>query len=98
MNNFELWLEAHKDTCFRYWVHKIMFTPYEETEKFEDQSCYENDECNNGYIVDYTVLPDNDILIGFSENKDSGYISYYKLSVIDLAISDTDNDELNDKM
>lgn len=95
--SFETWVVAHKDTCFRYWVHKIMFTPYEEDLKDELQSCLECDECNYGYIIEYTILPDNDILIGFSESKEGDYISYYKLSVIDIAISNTDNDELNDK-
>lgn len=94
MNNFKEWAEAHKDTCFRYWVHKMMFTPYEEAEKFEDQSCNECDEANCGYIVDYTILPDNDVLIGFSlEDKSGDYISYYKLSTIDLALSKSDNEE-----
>lgn len=91
--SFGAWAESHKDDCFRYWVHKIMFTPYEEAEKFEDQSCLEDITCSFGYIVDYTVLPDNDILIGFSENKDGGYISYYKLSNIDLAIDKKDAED-----
>ena len=93
MNNFESWIEDHKDNCFRYWVYKKMFTPYEVAQKFEDQCCTENDECSYGYIVDYTTLPDNDILIGFSEVKDSGYISYHKLSTIELAHSNKDNEE-----
>ena len=87
------WLELHKDDCFRYWVHKFIFTPYEVEEKFENQSCLEDDECMYGYIVDHVVLPDNDVMIGLSESKDGGYISYYKLSAIDLALSDFDKEE-----
>ena len=90
---FNEWLEVHKDDCFRYWVHKVMFTPYEIEEKFEDQSCFEDETCSFGYIVDHVVLPDNDILLGLSESKDDGYISYYKLSAIDLALSKNDNEE-----
>lgn len=93
MEDFKEWVEAHKDTSFRYWVHKRIFTPYEVEEKFEDQCCTESDTCEYGYIVEYTVLPDNDILLGLSESKDAGYISYYKLSAIDLAYSDSDNEE-----
>ena len=93
MNSFETWVEAHKDVSFRYWVHKIMFTPYEQEEKFEDQCCTESDTCEYGYIVEYTVLPDNDVLIGFSEVKNSGYVSYHKLSTIELAHSNKDNEE-----
>lgn len=90
---FKEWLEVHKDDCFRYWVHKMGFTPYEIEEKFSDQSWLEDDECSYGYIVDYVVLPDNDILLGLSEDKDGGYISYYKLSAIDLALCEKDNED-----
>ena len=90
---FEKWLEGHKDDCFRYWVHKMGFTPYETEQKFEDQSWLEDDTCSWGYIVDHVVLPDNDIMIGLSENKDGTYINYYKLSAIDLALSKSDNEE-----
>lgn len=93
-HSFETWVEAHKDDCFRYWVHKVMFTTYEEAEKFSDQSCNECVEASYGYIMEYIVLPDNDILIGFSlEDKSGDYISYYKLSAIDLALSKSDNKE-----
>ena len=90
---FKEWLEVHKDDCFRYWVHKIMFTPYEVEEKFEDQSCLEDTEASFGYIVDYIVLPDNDILLGLREDKEYGYTTYKKLSEIDLALSDKDNED-----
>ena len=90
---FKEWLEVHKDDCFRYWVHKMGFTPYEVEEKFEDESCLEDTEASFGYIVDYVVLPDNDILLGLSDSKDGDYISYYKLSAIDLALSKSDKEE-----
>lgn len=90
---FEKWLEVHKDDCFRYWVHKMGFTPYETEQKFEDQSWLEDDTCSFGYIIDHVVLPDNDIMVGLSESKDGDYISYYKLSAIDLALSKSDNEE-----
>lgn len=90
---FEKWLEVHKDDLFRYWVHKMGFTPYETEQKFEDQSWLEDDTCSWGYIVDHVVLPDNDIMIGLSESKGGDYISYYKLSSIDLALSKKDNEE-----
>jgi hypothetical protein len=92
-NSFEAWLEIHRNDYFRYWVHKIMFTPYEEELKDELQSCYDCDDCNYGYIVEYSILPDNDILLGLSESRNGDYINYYKLSAIDLALSDTDNKE-----
>ena len=90
---FKEWLEVHKDDCFRYWVHKIMFTPYEVEEKFEDQSCFEDDICSYGYIVEHVILPDNDILLGLREDKEYGYTTYKKLSEIDLALSESDNED-----
>ena len=90
---FKEWIELHKDDCFRYWVHKTVFTPYEIEEKFSDQSCLEDDDCSYEYIVETITLPDDDILLGFSENKDGKYISYYKLSNIDLALCKSDNEE-----
>ena len=89
---FKKWIELHKNDCFRYWVHKIMFTPYEIEQKFEDQCCLEDETCSYGYIVETVVLPDNDILLGISEDK-NGYVLYYKLSAIDLALSKSDNEE-----
>ena len=90
---FKEWLDVHKDDCFRYWVHKMGFTPYEIEQKFEDESCLEDDEASFGYIVDHVVLPDNDILLGLSESKDGEYISYYKLSAIDLVLYKSDEEE-----
>lgn len=89
---FKEWIDLHKDDCFRYWVHKIMFTPYEIEQKFEDQCCFEDETCSYGYIVETVVLPDDDILLGISEDR-NGYVSYYKLSAIDLALSKSDNEE-----
>lgn len=90
---FKEWIELHKDDAFRYWVHKIMFTPYEIEEKFTDQCCYEDDTCSFGYIVETTILPDDDVLLGLSEDKDGKYVSYYKLSAIDLVLCKSDNEK-----
>ena len=92
-HSFEIWVENHKNINFRYWIHKTIFTPYELAEKFTDQSCTENDEAMYGYITDYSILPNNDILIGFSEDKEANYISYYKLSEIDINYSKSDNED-----
>ena len=90
---FKRWIKLHKNDCFRYWIHKRMFTPYEIEQKFSDESCLENDECLFGYIVEYIILPDGDVLLGMSEDKIGDYISYYKLSNLDLALRDKEDDE-----
>ena len=92
MKTFDKFVEEHKDESFRYWVHKRMFTPYEQEQKFEDESTLENIECSFGYIVEAVELPNGDILLGLSEDKDGRYKSYYKLSDIDLALSSKDNE------
>ena len=92
MKNFDKFLEEHKDESFRYWIHKRIFTPYEQEQKFEDESTLESTECSYVYIVESVKLPNGDILLGLSEDR-SGYTSYYKLSELDLALSKSDNDE-----
>ena len=92
-NSFVTWIEKHKNISFRYWVHKKMFTPYEVDLKDENQSCTDSEECNYGYITDYTILPNNDVMIGFSEDKVADYIAYYKLSEIEINYCKSDNEE-----
>ena len=93
MNTFDKFVEEHKDDSFRYWVHKKIWTPYEQDLKDEYQCLTECETAMYGYIVESVELPDGDILLGLSEDKDGRYKSYYKLSDIDLALSDKDNEE-----
>ena len=88
MKNF---VEKNKDTIFRYWLRKRMWTPYEMELKDPCQADTEMEECSYGYLVEAVDLG-HDWLIGISEDKKFDYISYYRLSELDLAISDTDQD------
>lgn len=87
------------DTVFRLWEYKRLFTPYEQTRLYEDQSVLENDECFYVRIKDTINLPDGDILLatysveGGDDSDD--YITYYKLSNVALAKSETDMEEDN---
>ena len=103
-NNIKEFFHAHDGHIFRFWVYKKMFTPYEQDNKFLDESIYENEHCYYGRIVDVVTLPDNDILIAFQidENylegkKDINYVSYYKLSEIHLDWCIDDQTEENKK-
>ena len=82
------------DTIFRLWKYKRMFTPYEQDEKFIDESQYVNDECNFVKILDTINLPDGDLLLATTYAWGEGsYISYYKLSEISLGKSERDMEE-----
>lgn len=81
------------DTIFRMWEYKRMFTPYEQEEKFSDESLYVNTECEFIYIKDVITLPDGDLLLAVSPIDLSAYVEYHKLSNISLAKTDKDMEE-----
>ena len=88
MKNF---VEKNKNTVFRYRLRKRMWTPYEMELKDQYQTDLVDEDASYGYLVEAVDLG-NDWLIGISEDKKFDYISYYRLSELDLAISDTDQD------
>ena len=82
------------DTIWRYWIIKKKFTPYEEKVSSADTSIYEDVEATYAAIDSVTTLPDGDILIGFYEPQaKKKYVTYYKLSEIDLARAESDMEE-----
>ena len=94
-NSFAEYLKSlPPDTIFRLWQYKRMFTPYEQDEKFMDESQYVNDECDHIHILDVITLPDGDLLLATTYAYGDGkYISYYKLSEISLGKSERDMEE-----
>lgn len=94
-NSFTGYLKSlPPDTIFRLWQYKRMFTPYEQDEKFLDESQYVNDECDFVKILDTINLPDGDLLLATTYAYGDGkYISYYKLSEISLGKSKRDMEE-----
>lgn len=93
---------AHDGHIFRFWVYKKMFTPYEQDKKFSDETIYENEHCSYGRIIEVSPLPDGDVLLAFQVDgnydegiKDIDYVTYYKLSEIQLDWSK--NDQVEDK-
>ncbi len=82
------------DTIFRLWEYKRMFTPYEQHERFSDESQYVNDECDHVRILDVIALPDGNLLLATTYAYGDGkYISYYKLSEISLGKSEHDMED-----
>ena len=82
-------IKRNKNTVFRYWERRTMWTPYEMEIKDPDQAEYGDIECSHGYIVAAIDLG-YDWLLGFSDSLSADYIEYRKLSNIELAYSDTD--------
>lgn len=94
-NSFADYLKSlPPDTVFRLWEYKRMFTPYEQEQKFSDESLYVNEECDYVRILDVIALPDGDLFLATTYAYDDGtYISYYKLSEISLGRSEKDMEE-----
>jgi hypothetical protein len=84
-------IEKHKNTVFRYWQRRRMWTPYEMESKDPYQQEYGDEECCLGYIVEIVDLG-FDWLLGFSESQEASYIEYFKLNDIMLAYSGTDQE------
>ena len=82
------------DTVFRLWQYKRMFTPYEQDNKFMDESQYVNTTADEVRILDVINLPDGDLLLATTYAYGDGKcINYYKLSEISLAKCMGDEDE-----
>lgn len=91
-----------KDTVYRLWKYKKIYTPYELDKRFKDESIYEDDTCTFVKIIDIMEIP-NDILIKFrvmfddclyDDEKnftDSGCYIFERLSDIKLSEYDYDN-------
>ena len=57
-NSFAEYLKSlPPDTIFRLWQYKRMFTPYEQEEKFSDESQYVNVECDFVKILTQLICP-----------------------------------------
>jgi hypothetical protein len=90
MTDLETWFhDDGEDALFNVYVKKHIYTPYEQEQKFSDEST-EQLELQNVHMVKVVELPDGDVLLGFqwfSEDEDEptqSYIYYYKLSEIRL--------------
>ena len=84
MTDLETWLHDNDDLKFNVYVKKHIYTPYEQEEKFSDEST-EDLMLSEHYIGDAVLLPNNDVLLGFyyvdPENDEGrGPMYYYKLS------------------
>lgn len=92
ITDLETWLYGKgEDMLFNVFLKKHIFTPYEQEQKFSDESTEEL-VLELVYIKEAIVLPDSDVLIGFciSGCDDKPPIYYYKLSEIRIVRVDYD--------
>lgn len=76
--SIESFFSAHEGRPFSFWHYRRMFTPYEQEQKFSDESVFEDTTAIVGKVVEVVRLPDGDVLLGIKDEFDATV--YYKLS------------------
>lgn len=95
--DMETWVRDNSSRIYRFVVYKKLFTPYEQENKFIDESQFEDTHYRFGFIEEAIDLGNGEWLIGFREVIDDevcGYISFLKLSDIQLSYFEHDQDML----
>lgn len=95
--DMDTWACDNSDRIYRFVVYKKLFTPYEQERKFIDESQFEDDHYRFGFIEEAIELGHGEWLLGFCEIVEcevQNYISYFKLSDIQLSYFEQDQDML----
>lgn len=98
--DMETWFLDNSDRIYRFVVYKKLFTPYEQDKKFSDESQFEDIHYRFGFIEEAIELGQGEWLLGFREVIDGevcSYISYFKLSDIQLSFFEQDQGMLSDE-
>ena len=87
--NLETWVKENADRIFGFTVYKRKFTPYEKSEKFVDESLFEDERMTYCKIKEAIYLGGGDWLLGVQPiydetGQDENNIDYYRLSEIRL--------------
>lgn len=102
-HSFEDWMKDKQDKVFLIWIYKKFFTPYEQDNKFIDESLFVDTKGTAVIIREKIDLPDGGILLGvqdvtdryFDEIPQPGdenyYVEYVRLDEIRLAYSEREN-------
>jgi hypothetical protein len=94
----ETWFLDNSDRIYRFVVYKKLFTPYEQDKKFMDESQFVDTHYRFGFIEEAIELGNGEWLLGFREVVEEevrGYISYFKLSDIQLSYFEQDQNMLS---
>ena len=98
--DMETWFLDNSDRIYRFVVYKKLFTPYEQDKKFSDESQFEDAHYRFGFIEEAIELGQGEWLLGFCEVIDGevcSYISYFKLSDIQLSFFEQDKGMISDE-
>jgi len=95
----ETWLSDNSDRIYRFMVYKKLFTPYEQEQKFSDESQFEDTHYRFGFIEEAIELGHGEWLLGLREIIDGEVydINYFKLSDIQLSYFEQDQNMLSDE-
>lgn len=93
-NDMHTLIEEYKGKVLRYWKYKRPGVSYDYGEG-EEPGPYENARCEFGRLISAVTLPGYDMLLCFEEDLSSGklYRTFVKLSEIDMAYSDSDQED-----
>lgn len=97
--DMETWLSDNSDRIYRFMVYKKLFTPYEQEQKFSDESQFEDTHYRFGFIEEVIELGHGEWLLGLREIIDGEVydINYFKLSDIQLSYFEQDQNMLSDE-
>ena len=95
----ETWFSDNSDRIYRFMVYKKLFTPYEQEQKFSDESQFEDTHYRFGFIEEAIELGYGEWLLGLREIIDGEVydINYFKLSDIQLSYFEQDQNMLSDE-
>lgn len=93
--DLQTWLEKNEDTVFSFWVYRRGYTPYEQDQKFMDESQFEDSTADTARITEIVRLGEDKYMVGLrivyvedGEEEDFGMTEYYMLDEIRLAVFD----------
>lgn len=97
--DMETWLSDNSDRIYRFMVYKKLFTPYEQEQRFSDESQFEDTHYRFGFIEEAIELGHGEWLLGLREIIDGEVydINYFKLSDIQLSYFEQDQNMLSDE-
>lgn len=89
ITDMETWLLDNEDRVYGFFVYKRMFTPYEQEQKFTDESQFEDIHFTYGRIREAVNLGHGEWLLGFQTIVDDDLpaesnLDYHRLSDIQL--------------
>lgn len=100
ITDMETWMLDFSDRIYRFQVYKKLFTPYEQSMKFMDETQFEDNQYRIGYIKEAIDLGNGKWILGFREIIDGDvceYISYFRFDDIQLSCFDSDQHMWDDE-